>query len=426
MFVLDFASPKPVRPEGAAEGSSPAAQALSSTKAGARRDAESFARSLEKAQGRQRPIRGGELEAEGRAEGGKADGRAEGGKAEGKAADGAKRRAGAAGELLDGLRELLGNAGERELIQLLMKASPKELLRYAESLGLDGHDLSDSVRALKSMAASERGGQNRNKLVRVLEKLAELLGAGAASDASAVLGRKRVPPPQETEPDRSAGKQQIGEVRSADKKPRVVVVDLRRDQPASRDSQDQPGMNRSTAAVNAEKITEAPERDGSVLLRAQAQGRAPAAAPEAAGRSARPAADFQSRFIPEVVKQTGIILKSGGAGEIRLVLKPENLGSVRIRLALSESSLEGRIVVDNNSVKELVESSLDNLRNALRMEGYQTNLEVSVGHRRSQSGQEQAQAPPAGWLSAGSEEFEKAIPMFLDMKPDYELINLFA
>lgn len=409
MFVLDFASPKPVKPEGAAECSSPAAQALSGRKAGARTEAESFARSLEKAQGRQSAIRIGEL------------------KADRKPADAAKRRAGAAGDLPDGLRELLGNMNGRELIQLLMKASPRELLRYAESLGLDSRDLSDPVRALRSMAASARGGQNRNKLARVLEKLAELLGARASNEAAAAAGKKRILPPGETEPDRSAGRRRIGEVRSADRKPRVVVVDLRKDQAASRDSQDQPGVNRSPAALSGEKITEAPERDGSVLLRAQAQGRAPSAAPETAGRSTRPAADFQSRFIPEVVKQTGIILKSGGAGEIRLVLKPENLGSVRIRLALSESSLEGRIVVDNNSVKELVESSLENLRSALRMEGYQTNLEVSVGHRRSPSGQEQAQAPPAGWPGAGgSEEFEKAIPMFLDMKPDYELINLFA
>jgi flagellar hook-length control protein FliK len=143
-------------------------------------------------------------------------------------------------------------------------------------------------------------------------------------------------------------------------------------------------------------------------------------------RTARAATNFEQRFIPEVVKQTGIILKDGGNGEIRLVLKPENLGSIRIRVALSESSLEGRIVVDNNSVKELVESSLDNLRNALRLEGYQTNLEVSVGHRRSWSGNEQDQAPPAGWLAGGTEEFEKAIPLYLDMRPDYELVNVFA
>ena len=162
------------------------------------------------------------------------------------------------------------------------------------------------------------------------------------------------------------------------------------------------------------------------MLRAPLQDKAQAPALEASARTTRAAANFEQRFIPEVVKQTGIILKNGGGGEIRLVLRPENLGSIRIRLALNESSLEGRIVVDNNSVKELVESSLDNLKNALRMEGYQTNLDVSVGHRRSWSGNEQAQTQPTGWLGSGREEFDKAVPLYLDMKLDYELVNLFA
>ena len=94
---------------------------------------------------------------------------------------------------------------------------------------------------------------------------------------------------------------------------------------------------------------------------------------------------------------------------------------------MSESVLEGRIVVDNNSVKELVESSLNNLKNALRMEGYQiANLDVSVGGRRSGDGNEQLDLPLSGRWASGSEEFEKAVPLFLDMNPDYELVNVFA
>jgi len=39
------------------------------------------------------------------------------------------------------------------------------------------------------------------------------------------------------------------------------------------------------------------------------------------------------------VKHTGIILKEGGEGEIRLHLRPESLGSVRIRLAMGVGGL---------------------------------------------------------------------------------------
>jgi flagellar hook-length control protein FliK len=205
-----------------------------------------------------------------------------------------------------------------------------------------------------------------------------------------------------------------------------VVLDLRKDQPASKENAEQPSPTKNPFTVTMERAAEGQDRDVSVLFRAPFQDRAQTPTLQAGAPPARPAANFEQRFIPEVVKQTGIILKEGGNGEIRLVLKPENLGSIRIRLALSESSLEGRIVVDNNSVKELVESSLDNLKNALRLEGYQTNLEVSVGHRRGWSGNEQAQSQPTGWLAGGSEEFENAVPLYLDMKPDYELVNVFA
>jgi len=210
------------------------------------------------------------------------------------------------------------------------------------------------------------------------------------------------------------------------RKSTVVVVDLREDQHAAKESREQRNPPNSSLNPGVQKAGEVPDRDVSILVRTPLQQRAQAPALEASARTTRASANFEQRFIPEVVKQTGIILKDGGNGEIRLVLKPENLGSIRIRLSLSESSLEGRIVVDNNSVKELVESSLDNLKNALRLEGYQTNLEVSVGHRRSWSGNEQAQTQPMGGLASSSEEFDKAVPLFLDLKPEYELVNIYA
>jgi flagellar hook-length control protein FliK len=259
--------------------------------------------------------------------------------------------------------------------------------------------------------------------------LTELLGEQTILDAiAATTGKKQMPTPQSSATDASAKvqKQQTGEARNVEKKPAVVVLDLRKDLSATKEGQEQPTSIKSSFTLTMERAAEAEGREVSVLFRAPFQDRAQTPVLEARVPTARATTNFEQRFIPEVVKQTGIILRDGGNGEIRLVLKPENLGSIRIRLALSESSLEGRIVVDNNSVKELVESSLDNLKNALRLEGYQTNLEVSVGHRRSESGNEHMQGQPAGWLAGGSEEFEKAVPLFLEMKPDYELVNVFA
>ena len=415
MMQLDLASPMPGKADGSTDASpSPAAKFLSGKKDGgkAAQGTEGFARNLEKAQ---EASNGGALRTGPQKTLGK----------QGNTKQGKKTLA----DPFKALRELLGGLNEQQLIRVLMQISPKELLRYAQSLGRDTEALLASAGATDAAPAAGKRQLSRDRLVHLLARLTELFGEQTILDAvAATAGKKRLPTPQAPETD-AGGKvknQEIGEARNVGKKPSIVVLDLRKDLPATKESQEQPSSIKSSFTLTMERAAESEGRDVSVLFRAPFQDRAQTPALEASVRTARATTNFEQRFIPEVVKQTGIILKSGGNGEIRLVLKPENLGSIRIRLAVSESSLEGRIVVDNNSVKELVESGLDNLKNALRLEGYQTNLEVSVGHRRSWSGNEQVQSQPTGWLAGGTEEFDKVIPLFLEMKPDYELVNLFA
>jgi len=88
----------------------------------------------------------------------------------------------------------------------------------------------------------------------------------------------------------------------------------------------------------------------------------------------------------ELTRAAGIILRDGG-GEIKLTLKPESLGSVRIRMNLVDNAIEGRIIVDNTAVKHVFEGSLDSLMRALTAEGFQTaSLQVSVGGQGSDNG----------------------------------------
>ncbi len=417
MLQFDLAAPKVVNPEGSIEPSqSPAAKFFNEKKAGGKveQGGEGFAKTLDKAQ------KAGKI-----------------GALHSKSGEGPGRAVGKQGkkfltDLSKILQELLGGFDEQKLIQVLMQINPKQLLRYAESLGLDTADLMASITPIEASNSEPAEGKlkpSRARLVNLLARLSEFLGEQKVLDAVAVTAGKKLPrllPEGQTESGKELKNREIGETRNVGKKPAVVVLDLRKDQPAAKEASEQPSPAKSSFTVTMERTADAEGRDVSVLFRAPFQDRAQTPALQTAALPPRPTASFEERFIPEVVKQTGIILKEGGNGEIRLVLKPENLGSIRIRVTLSESSLEGRIVVDNNSVKELVESSLDNLRNALRLEGYQANLEVSVGHRRSWSGNEQAQTQPTGWLAGSSEEFDKAIPLYLDMKPDFELVNIFA
>ncbi len=96
----------------------------------------------------------------------------------------------------------------------------------------------------------------------------------------------------------------------------------------------------------------------------------------------------------ELTRAAGIILRDGG-GEIKLTLKPESLGSVRIRMNLVDNAIEGRIIVDNAAVKHVFEGSLDSLMRALTAEGFQTaSLQVSVGGQGADNGRSDREPLP--------------------------------
>jgi flagellar hook-length control protein FliK len=421
--LLEFASPKIVKTEAADQSpASPDAQALVGTKAGEKvgQAPGRFAKSLEEARrSNARPLVESES-GETRVQTGKHTGR----------------------DTRIELEQFFAGVTLEELSGLLAQVDPEDLANFSEILGLkslisDTLISSDSTPAAGDPAAGKLG-QVKRKLGELLDRLARSVGAQRVLDAVITdkgLNKARTGPAREVKLAKSSNIDKVGVTGHDGKRAKVIVLDLRKERAEVEQLREGPTIEKAAVTRSDGKAgsAEVLEKDFSVLFRGNYVQRAPAPA-AAAAQSVRTQSlpqRFQDRFVPEVVKQTGIILKDGGAGEIRLVLKPENLGSVRIRLSLSESSLEGRIVVDNNSVKDLVESSLDNLKNALRQEGFQTaSLEVSVGHRRSWEGAAQNQgemeAQLSGSWNSSSGEFEKAIPLFLDIKPDYELINLFV
>lgn len=164
--------------------------------------------------------------------------------------------------------------------------------------------------------------------------------------------------------------------------PKVTVVDLRK---AAKQRATEP------AAVKAQQVrATAVERDvgNSVnVARSAEQRSAPASMPlpqpreptTSAPGAPTPLQRLQQMAGSELTRAAGIVLKDGG-GEIRLVLKPESLGSVRLRLNLTDNRIDGKIVVDNQAVKQILERSIPSLTQALSAEGFQTaSLQVSVG-----------------------------------------------
>ena len=128
----------------------------------------------------------------------------------------------------------------------------------------------------------------------------------------------------------------------------------------------------------------------------------------------------------ELIKATNLVLRDGG-GEIRLVLKPESLGSVRIRMNVVDNAIEGRIIVDSSSVKQVFDANLDALRRALTAEGFQAgSLQVSVGGESTDADARREQQPSETVRRTTAQGFERNVPGLENVSLGDLLVNLFA
>ena len=81
----------------------------------------------------------------------------------------------------------------------------------------------------------------------------------------------------------------------------------------------------------------------------------------------------------DIVRHASVILKNGGEGLIRLSLRPEHLGNVKIRLEMSENKVVGRIVVESGEALRAFEQELRSLEQAFLDSGFDgASLEMSV------------------------------------------------
>lgn len=133
--------------------------------------------------------------------------------------------------------------------------------------------------------------------------------------------------------------------------------------------------------------------------------------------------ELRSKMNGEIVKQSSIILKDQDSGEIRLILKPERLGTVRIRIHLQDNHIAGRIIVDNNSVREVFERNLADLERSFREQGFSTGgLDVSVGSNGG--GKRDNENFRTVKTIRAIEQLEEQIPLLMPADQDFRLINL--
>ncbi|MBI3582280.1 MAG: flagellar hook-length control protein FliK [Nitrospinae bacterium] len=124
-----------------------------------------------------------------------------------------------------------------------------------------------------------------------------------------------------------------------------------------------------------------------VLNAASANGGAAGAGNQSQAVSVVAAAQEHSNSaIMGQIIEKATILSLPNATETKMSLSPEKLGTVDIKLTMTDSSVNASIVVGSDAVKQVVEKNLDQLRLALNQQGIMVSqMNVSVGRQGEQS-----------------------------------------
>ncbi len=102
----------------------------------------------------------------------------------------------------------------------------------------------------------------------------------------------------------------------------------------------------------------------------------------------------------EIVRQFTLLVREGG-GEAKLLLQPEHLGSLKLRIQLDRGEVATSIIVDNQAVKDLIMSRLNILEESLLEHGFDLGS-FEVGVKGENVGDEAAAETAKGNMNAGT------------------------
>ncbi|MDR2343620.1 MAG: flagellar hook-length control protein FliK [Spirochaetaceae bacterium] len=113
------------------------------------------------------------------------------------------------------------------------------------------------------------------------------------------------------------------------------------------------------------------------------------------------ARELQENLNGDIVRQARVLLREGGEGTIRLSLKPESLGKVKIRLEMTENKITGKIVVESGEALRAFEREMESLEQTFRSEGFDgASLSLELAEHREPGGSEGEWPPGGGKISS--------------------------
>ncbi|MFO7849188.1 MAG: flagellar hook-length control protein FliK, partial [Spirochaetia bacterium] len=179
---------------------------------------------------------------------------------------------------------------------------------------------------------------------------------------------------------------------------------------------------------SAGENTDAPEEKVQVLradLSSQAKGKSGGQSVQSGKFDSSLLRQLKEQLNGQIVKKSGIVLRNNGNGEIRLNIKPEHLGSVRIRVSLEDNHIAGKIYVENSNMKEVFEQNMNNLQRQFEENGYESaSLEVSVGDGKNHREKNQNSGFTGGENSRAIKSLEEHVPDTVNSWNGEQLVDL--
>jgi flagellar hook-length control protein FliK len=118
----------------------------------------------------------------------------------------------------------------------------------------------------------------------------------------------------------------------------------------------------------------------------------------------------------ELVKSGTLVLKDGGKGTINLILHPEKLGNVKVKLEMSENIITGKIVVQSEEAYNALKTSLPVLKAAFSESGFDTaGFDLSWAGNHNNGGSEQSDKNPQ-WFKYAEDQMKVFDSDFADFE----------
>lgn len=253
--------------------------------------------------------------------------------------------------------------------------------RLAETAKTAHEDAEPQAKAEKKVRPRNAGAAGE---LGAGEQVAAAIAAGAQVAAGSVRAAAAPAAPKSGEPVEGV------DAKKRDKRKERVEIEVYDQRKGDGGAQvaGLPGQAASEASKPAVDPASGSSADLTLSLRegsGRSDGASDAAGAKASGQGSFADAlsrELREAYNAEIVQRAAVVLKDGGDGLIRLALKPEALGAVKIRLELADNRVAGRIVVESDEALKAFSKELKSLEQAFvdgGFDGASIELALSSG-----------------------------------------------